>query len=139
MLNVYIGKNALPPSPIFVPGIEEVIPLLDLCADKITRNILLTVDSVEPVGHDIFKDRFGSNLHIEELSTSCKILLAAHQLDMLINCDQLEDHAYAYLCRMSKGNVCFPTVSRYFVFIKTPVFINNKLCNSRHDILNAKW
>lgn len=78
MLNIYTKKEYLPCNKKVITDIESFFSMVRLKDDGLTREILKSVEEAEFIDTETFRDRFGRELFIGNLSTGAKGLLCIY-------------------------------------------------------------
>lgn len=130
MLNIYIGKDAVPNTLIFAFDPEDAFVLLRNIVTPITKDIVKIVEEGELVSEREFIDKLGCTRSIEYLSTSSKILILIALTDMLVNASELGRQAKNFLFRdLDKGNVFFLSSGYVCTPNIYPISLNGEICS----------
>lgn len=78
MFNIYTKKECLPCNKKVITDIESFFSMVRLKDDGLTREILKSVEEAEFIDTETFRDRFGRELFIGNLSTGAKGLLCIY-------------------------------------------------------------
>lgn len=96
------------------------------------------IDKGSVQSNTTFLDRLGRGLYAEYLSTSSKVLLLAHQTDIVVRADDMGRNAIIFfLYNEINGAIHFTFMPDMPTPTKYPVLVNDIICNNYVDFLNV--
>jgi hypothetical protein len=137
MLRIYTDKKLLDVPMIY--DCDSAFEGIKLTNIDFTNRVLGEIELGEYVDEDTFKDRFGRNMYISNLSTSSKILLLASKCDnYALFCDEIGSNAVDFLLECINAIIYFEGRNIEFkTELIEPVSYNNKVYNTVHELNSA--
>lgn len=116
MVNIYMHKEKIPETKIFIGDPEEAFLNVEMNGSEFQRTILREIEKGEYIDSMRFRDRFGNMLYYTDISTSSKILLEADSLNgCVINATEMGLNATKYIWLLKDASLYFNGRSSSFL------------------------